>query len=138
MPKNCSADVIKVIEHVDTVFTFGTASEKNALKAQFGMSAVTHLDDVAGALRYPLWDSQSLSPSSGPGMNFFVFCDALEVKNGDSAPSTGWGLDHALVAWGDYMKPYLLKYCELGTCSRSGILSSLILLNRNFRLHRRY
>ena len=107
MPQNCSADVIKVIEHVDNVFTSGSVSAQNALKAQFGMSAVTHLDDVAGALRYPLWEWQDLSPSSGPGMGFFVFCDALEVKNGVSAPSSGWGLDHALVAWGDFMKSYL-------------------------------
>lgn len=64
MPKNCTADVEAVISHVDTVFTLGSTSQKNALKAQFGMQNVTHLDDVAGALRYPLWNWQSLSVRS--------------------------------------------------------------------------
>ncbi|EPQ59204.1 peptidase S28 [Gloeophyllum trabeum ATCC 11539] len=102
MPRNCSADVEAVIAHMDQVFTSGTPSQIAALKAQFGMSNVTHLDDVAGALRNNLWDWQSLSPDTGPGAQFFQFCDALEVKNGVSAPATGWGLEHALQAWGSY------------------------------------
>lgn len=64
MPSNCSADYAKVVEHVDQVFTFGTSSEKTALKNQLGMANITHLDDVAGTLRYPLWDWQSLQVRS--------------------------------------------------------------------------
>jgi hypothetical protein len=41
---------------------------------------------------------------SGPGAQFFNFCDALEVKNGISAPASGWGVDHALTAWGTYWR----------------------------------
>ena len=59
-------------------------------------------EDVRSAVRANLWDWQSLSPDSGPGQQFFEFCDALEVKNGVSAPASGWGLDHALQAWGNY------------------------------------
>ncbi|THH05021.1 hypothetical protein EW146_g10013 [Bondarzewia mesenterica] len=104
MPQNCSVDVQAVIAHVDLVFTTGTPSEINALKAQFGMSNVPHLEDVAGALRNNLWDWQKLQPYTGPGAAFFRFCDALEVKNGVNAPATGWGLDHALSAWGSYFR----------------------------------
>lgn len=49
-----------------------------------------------------MWDWQSLQPSSGPGATFFDFCDALEVKNGVSAGPNGWGVDHALAAWGKF------------------------------------
>jgi hypothetical protein len=31
---------------------------------------------------------------------FFEFCDALEVKDGVSAPATGWGLENAVSSWG--------------------------------------
>ena len=49
MPKNCSADVEAVISHIDQVFTSGSQSQINAIKANFGLSNLTHLDDVAGA-----------------------------------------------------------------------------------------
>ncbi|KAI0650408.1 peptidase S28 [Trametes meyenii] len=101
MPKNCSSDVQAVIAHIDSVFTSGNTKEINAIKELFNMTALTHLDDVAGALRNNLWDWQSLSPSSGGGL-FFEFCDALEVKDGVSAGPRGWGLQHALQAWGSY------------------------------------
>ncbi|CDO77024.1 hypothetical protein BN946_scf184380.g10 [Trametes cinnabarina] len=101
MPKNCSTDVQAVIAHIDSVFTSGNKKEIDSIKALFNMSALTHLDDAAGALRNNLWDWQSLSPSSGGGL-FFEFCDALEVKNGVSAGPNGWGLEHALQAWGSY------------------------------------
>ncbi|THH02165.1 hypothetical protein EW026_g651 [Hermanssonia centrifuga] len=102
MPKNCSTDVEAVIAHVDSVFTSGSKTQINQLKALFGWQNLTHLDDAAGSLRNNLWDWQSLSPDSGPGSLFFNFCDALEVKNGVSASASGWGLDHALQAWGSY------------------------------------
>lgn len=33
---------------------------------------------------------------------FFQFCDALEVKDGVSAPPTGWGLENAIHSWGSF------------------------------------
>ena len=102
MPKNCSADVEAVIAHVDDVFTNGPDDTISALKSNWGLGGVTHLDDAAGALRNNLWDWQMLQPTSGAGAAFFEFCDALEVKDGQNAPATGWGLDHALPAWGKY------------------------------------
>ncbi|THG98113.1 hypothetical protein EW026_g4011 [Hermanssonia centrifuga] len=102
MPANCSADVEAVIAHIDSVFSSGSTSEINHIKALFGWQDLTHLDDAAGSLRYNLADWQSLDVGTGPGGQFFKFCDALEVKNGVSAPESGWGLDHALQAWGSY------------------------------------
>lgn len=55
-------------------------------------------------MRNNLWDWQALQPSSGPKTAFFKFCDALEVKNGQSAPAPGWGVQHAVNAWGKYFK----------------------------------
>lgn len=60
MPQNCTADVEAVISHIDKTFTTGSTSQINALKAQFGMQNVTHLDDVAAALRGPFWVWQDL------------------------------------------------------------------------------
>lgn len=50
-----------------------------------------------------------MAPTSGQDASFFQFCDALEVKDGVSAPATGWGLDHALEAWGSYWTSTYLK-----------------------------
>ncbi|KAL6309641.1 peptidase S28 [Sparassis latifolia] len=101
MPQNCSADVEAVIAYLDTVFTTGTTEEQDAMKTLFNMS-LSHPDDFTGALRNNLWDWQSLQPYVGPGAQFFEFCDALEVKDGVNAPAQGWGLEHALNAWGTY------------------------------------
>lgn len=57
-------------------------------------------------------DWQDMQPSSGPGAQFFEFCDALEVKNGVSAGHRGWGLHHALKAWGAYWKSTYYALCE--------------------------
>lgn len=60
MAKNCSADVEKVISHVDQVFTTGTKKQQQDLKVLFGMGNVTHLDDVAGACSYTFLSYQFL------------------------------------------------------------------------------
>ncbi|EKM56364.1 uncharacterized protein PHACADRAFT_253438 [Phanerochaete carnosa HHB-10118-sp] len=121
MPQNCSADVEAVIAHVDQVFTQGSESEINGLKANWGMQNLTHLDDVAGALRNNLWDWQSLSSDTGSEGLFFQFCDALEVKNGTVAPASGWGLDHALASWGAYWNS---TYLEL-LCGKQDVVDCL-------------
>ncbi|EIN10777.1 hypothetical protein PUNSTDRAFT_132850 [Punctularia strigosozonata HHB-11173 SS5] len=112
MPKNCSADVQAAITHIDKVLTAGSNSSIQSLKATFGLEAVKHNDDAAGALRNNLWDWQALQPDSGPGTQFTEFCDALEVKNGKNAPASGWGTSHAISAWGSYFKnTYLPLVC---------------------------
>ncbi|KAG6844350.1 hypothetical protein H0H87_007575 [Tephrocybe sp. NHM501043] len=112
MPQNCSADVQAVIGHIDEVFSGTNTTAIQAIKDNFGLGGMTHLDDVAGALRNNLWDWQSLSVTTGPGGQFFKFCDALEVNNGKIAPASGWGLDHAFAAWGAYWRnTYLTQLC---------------------------
>ncbi|KAH9948740.1 peptidase S28 [Amylocystis lapponica] len=111
MPQNCSKDVEAVIDHIDTTFTSGTSTEIDTIKTLFKMN-LSHLDDFAGALRNNLFDWQSLQPYGGPGQQFFQFCDALEVKDNVSAPAAGWGLEHALNAWGSYWaNTYLSEIC---------------------------
>ncbi|THH02814.1 hypothetical protein EW145_g6691 [Phellinidium pouzarii] len=118
MPQNCSADVQAVIAHIDTVFTSGSAAQIDAIKNNFGLGAMEHLDDVAGARKSTDFKREkTLLKCAGrtcrPGAQFFDFCDALEVKNGVSAPSGGWGLDHALTAWGTYWNStYYAIICE--------------------------
>ncbi|KAF9031816.1 peptidase S28 [Hymenopellis radicata] len=104
MPANCSADVAAVIAHVDKTFSGSNKTAINALKDVFSLGEMTHLDDVAGALRNNLWDWQSMQTNTGPGAQFYNFCDALEVKDGEVAPAEGWGLENALTAWGTYWK----------------------------------
>ncbi|KAG7097309.1 hypothetical protein E1B28_004671 [Marasmius oreades] len=115
MPQNCSADVVAVIAHLDQVFSSTNTSAKQAIKDTFGMGSVQHDDDFLGALRNDLWAWQELQPTSGPGARFYNFCDALEVKNGMNAPVSGWGLDHALAAWGKHWRSGLASLCGRAT-----------------------
>ena len=66
---------------------------------------------------------QQLLLSSGPGTTFFEFCDALEVESdGEVAGPSGWGLDHALAAWGSYYEESFIQTREydfdFNRCSR--------------------
>lgn len=115
MPKNCSNDVAAVIAHVDEVFSGDNQTAIDALKNNWGLGSMTHLDDVAGALRNNLWDWQSLQPTSGNGTVFFEFCDALETDWwGYPAPEEGYGLDWALNAWGNFwtVQGYIFLLCD--------------------------
>jgi hypothetical protein len=52
MPKNCSADVEAVIKKVDTTFLSGNPTAIQAVKDNFGLGSMKHLDDVAGACTF--------------------------------------------------------------------------------------
>lgn len=71
-------------------------------------------------MRNNLWDWQSLSPDTGPGAQFFNFCDALEVDNatGTIANETGFGQAHAVQAWGDYFRE---TYYDIRTSIRVSV-----------------
>ncbi|KAH9917352.1 serine carboxypeptidase S28-domain-containing protein [Fomitopsis serialis] len=113
MPQNCSADVQAVIGHVDSVFTSGNNTAINEIKELFSMH-LTHLDDFASALQHPLFPWQGLQPSSNlSDPLFFHFCDALEVKDNQTAPSEGWGLQNALNSWAGFWKEVCYqRYCD--------------------------
>ncbi len=64
MPPNCSADVQVTIAHVDQVLTTGTMDEQQSLKELFGLQELRYNDDVAGALRWSLWEWQFIKVAS--------------------------------------------------------------------------
>lgn len=47
MPKNCSADLTRVVDHVDHVGLNGTVEEQKALQKMFGLEEIVHYDDFA-------------------------------------------------------------------------------------------
>jgi hypothetical protein len=49
MPQNCSADVEAVISYVTEVISNGTAEEKHAVKANWGLGSLSHDLDFLGA-----------------------------------------------------------------------------------------
>ncbi len=134
MPKNCSADVQAVIAHVDSTFTGQNQKEIDRILKIFDFTGLA-LDDAASAREYlcvctslsidgidenvtvrnNLWEWQSLTPSSNGGL-FYDFCDALEVDNDVSAGPEGWGLEHALQAWGKYWTETYHSNRELSSC----------------------
>jgi len=111
MPANCSADIQQVIGHIDSKGTYGTEYEKKLLKSKFGMPNVTHYDDFAGTLRNQLGVWQDITPVNGRE-GFNAFCDALEVKDGVAAGPSGWGLEHALDAWGAFQSKWVATNCD--------------------------
>ena len=59
MPQNCSNDVQAVIAHVDKVLTTGSPSEIEKLKANWGLEALPHVEDVANARAYRVYPSDA-------------------------------------------------------------------------------
>ena len=47
MPKNCSVDLQRIVDHVDKTLIGGRQSDIQALKQKFGMQSVVHNDDFA-------------------------------------------------------------------------------------------
>jgi len=78
MPVNCSKDVSLVIDYMDGILMFGSAQEKTALKARFGLENLEHDDDFMGVLENGPWLWQSNSFYTGYS-GFYQFCDAIEV-----------------------------------------------------------
>ncbi|KAI0333427.1 peptidase S28 [Cubamyces sp. BRFM 1775] len=118
MASNCSADVQAVVSYMDQVLTSGDTSKIQAFKETFGLEGLTHNDDVASAVSQILGSWQELTLTAGAGSTWFEFCDALEVKDGKAAGPNGWGLEHALTAWGSYYKnTYISPTCGGATDS---------------------
>ncbi|EIW74346.1 peptidase S28 [Coniophora puteana RWD-64-598 SS2] len=121
MPKNCSADVQAVVGYLDQLNSTSNATGIQTMQDTFGLGNLTHADDFALALTYNLADWQELQPDSGANQTFYRFCDALEVNaGGESAGEQGWGVEHAVQAWGSFWKAeYYNKTCgtaDVETC----------------------
>ncbi|KZT55218.1 hypothetical protein CALCODRAFT_498923 [Calocera cornea HHB12733] len=112
MPKNCSADWQALIAHFDSIATNGTQEQQQAIKMQLGLPNVTHLDDVASALRTPMFLWQDMDPDEGAGSDFYNFCDALEVDaDGKVAGPRGFGLDATIQNFASWLATWSEENC---------------------------
>ncbi|OAA59573.1 serine-type peptidase [Niveomyces insectorum RCEF 264] len=103
MPQNCSADVQRVVAHVDAVLATGTDADVQALKTAFGLGSVEHNDDFAAALVAgpASWQDHDFDTDYS---TFFQFCDYVENAFPGSNVTTvpgpdGVGLDKALAGY---------------------------------------
>ena len=124
MPQNCSKDVSRVVDHVDSILFHGTASEKHNVKEKFGLGALTDDGDFAEALVIPLFQWQAHTFTSGYH-RFFQFCDAVEnvaspvnsstpgLNRSASVPdANGVGPSRALEGYAAWMRSYIPGYCH--------------------------
>lgn len=140
MPKNCSRDYEAIIEHVDSIFTKGTAAEKAALKKQFGLQDLKHDDDTAVAIASPIWEWQSIQFYSGYSQ-FYQMCDAIEGATGNSSGSysTGYsdkgvGLSKALPNYAAWFTSEYLPGCKCLSLNRfSDVIGCIQMLTRSFQ-----
>ncbi|KIY62976.1 peptidase S28 [Cylindrobasidium torrendii FP15055 ss-10] len=122
MPANCSADVQAVVTYLDEVSSSSDVTAQEALRSKFGMADYDN-HYLAEALRWDLWEWQNIQPTAGyDGTTFWKFCDALEWKEeeGVAADPGGWGLEHAVNAWGTwfqgkYFKPLPAPYSNIAS-----------------------
>ncbi|EHA50296.1 hypothetical protein MCOR27_005879 [Pyricularia oryzae] len=116
MPKNCSADIGRVVEHIDKVLGTGSDSDKSALQTAFGLGSLEHDDFVETLANGPyLW--QGIDFSTGYS-DFFKFCDYVENVPPKAATRVppgvdGVGLEKALTGYQDWIKKeYLPTACD--------------------------
>ncbi|KAK4231649.1 hypothetical protein QBC38DRAFT_200927 [Podospora fimiseda] len=121
-PKNCSADVEAVVNHVDFTLTFGLPKAKKELKEKFGLGDLTDLD-FASALESGPWSwqlTQLYSTTTLGYSPYYVFCDYVEnVWPNSTNPvpgAKGVGLKKALDGYAKYMKEEVIP----DTCANSG------------------
>ena len=48
MPANCSADISRVVDHIDSVYASGDQGKQQELKEMFGLGGLEYYDDFAG------------------------------------------------------------------------------------------
>lgn len=116
MPKNCSADVSKVINYVDKILKGDDAAAKQSLKEKFGLGGIVHDDDFASALENGPWNWQGNSFTSGYS-GFYQWCDYVEnagpaFPNNTVPGEEGVGLCKALNGYAKWTKEIMLPgYC---------------------------
>jgi len=119
MPKNCSADVQKVVNYIDDLVAGGDERLITTIKEFFSLGDVDStadfllfrkclvtcrlpLSEIPWKVHAPLLEWQSLDVESVGVSNFFQFCDALEVRGNEIAGPNGFGLQNAMQAWAEY------------------------------------
>ncbi|KAI9155704.1 putative extracellular serine carboxypeptidase [Paramyrothecium foliicola] len=112
MPRNCSADVHLVVEHMDNVLANGTPAEKMAFKTEFGLELLAHDDEVASALQWGLYTWQSHNFNTLRRTDFHEFCDYVENQwPGSNTPvpdANGVGLVRARAGYAKWVREVLL------------------------------
>ncbi|OQD74333.1 hypothetical protein PENDEC_c011G02776 [Penicillium decumbens] len=117
MAKNCSSDVTRVVNYIDTVHTVGNEKQMQKLKDMFGLGDL-EFDDFAAALENGPWLWQSNTFYTGYS-SFFQFCDYVEnVEAGaKTVPGPeGVGLEKALAGYAKWFKEIYFP----GSCSSYG------------------
>ncbi|KAI1386599.1 peptidase S28 [Hypoxylon trugodes] len=118
-PKNCSADLSKVIDYVDNVLTNGTPREAARLKARFKLDGLEDADFATALANGPWsWQSGQFYSASLTGHTpYYQFCDYIENAWPNATTSVpgpeGVGLARALhgyVKW--FTEVELPGYCE--------------------------
>ncbi|KAK3349774.1 serine-type peptidase-like protein [Lasiosphaeria hispida] len=118
MPQNCSADVQKVIGHVDQVLYKGRGEDKLRLKEKFMLSGLSDADFAYALSSGPrMWQSTQFYTSTLLKSNpFYDFCDHIENVELNSGPvpgAEGIGLPRALNGYAKWFtEQYLPGFCE--------------------------
>ncbi|KAF2421488.1 serine carboxypeptidase [Tothia fuscella] len=123
MPKNCSADVTKVVDYVDQVGYTGSEEEKKAFQTRFGLGNLEHYEDFASALQNGpwLWQGNQFYQNSG----FYDFCDAVEGADTPSSNNSsivriptaeGVGVEKAVAGYARWVNETMLP----GFCASYG------------------
>ncbi|KAL1861845.1 hypothetical protein VTK73DRAFT_6905 [Phialemonium thermophilum] len=125
MPRNCSRDLERIVEHIDGVIGEGNATEIAQLKESFGLQDLSHADDFGAALAFPLGDWQAIDFYSNYS-EFFQMCDTIEgvravspnktntATNATIPSADGVGLEKALANFASWFKVEYLP----GTCQQ--------------------
>lgn len=124
-PQNCSADLIKVIDHVDHILFNGSSCEKKKLKNMFHLGDLEDADFGAALLNgVATWQSTQFYSESRDGyVPFYRFCDYVEgipPKSNSTGNSTavrlpgpeGVGLEKALQGYADYVIKEMIPNSE--------------------------
>ncbi|KAK1227719.1 Serine carboxypeptidase S28 [Marasmius sp. AFHP31] len=123
----CSRNLVGSVNRIDAILEQG-GSQSKTLKAQFGITTLTHDDDFASLITSPLgaWQSKNWDPAVG-STSFDTFCNAineppagvdhsavnLDFENPSRLVSIGNGLavDYALANYGNYIKTRVVSRC---------------------------
>ncbi|KKA19721.1 serine peptidase [Rasamsonia emersonii CBS 393.64] len=114
LPANCSKDLSRVVDYIDSVLQSGNATAKQQLKDLFGLGALEHDDDFASALENGpwLWQSNSFYDPYPP---VYEFCDYVENAYASppvAAGPDGVGLEKALSGYATWWnKVFFPGYC---------------------------
>lgn len=113
LPRNCSADVKRVVAYVDKVLSTGTTADIQTLKEHFGLGNLAHIEDFAAELTTPVWKWQSNRT------RVLQFCDYLELysSGGKVIPGPeGVGLQAALPAYASWITHTAGATCQQYNC----------------------